>query len=236
MSNSANAKAKSGMTGILRKFISGFTGLVWTLFVIGHLVGNLSLYNTDGSAFNKYAHFLESTGVLLYIAEASLIVFILMHMVSGIQVWLGKRKARPEDYKLYKSAGQKSKQSLASRTMIISGSLLILFLIMHIAYFKFNVHLTVDQVPMTELSGVDGQVRDLHKIVWDTFKDPIAAFGYTAIMLFLGLHLRHGIWSALQSLGFMKPKFTPIIYTIGGLLAALIAVGFLSIPLYIYFS
>lgn len=234
MSNPANAKSKSGMTGILRKFISGFTGIVWVLFVIVHLIGNLSLFSKDGTAFNKYAHFLESTGVLLYVAEASLIIFLLMHVVSGVQVWLGKRKARPEAYKFYQSAGAKSKQSLASRSMIISGSLLLVFLVMHVATFKFNVHLT--EIPMTAIKGIDGQIRDLHQIVWDAFSNPIAAFAYTAIMLFLGLHLRHGVWSALQSIGAMKPKYSPVIYTIAGLLAALVAVGFLSIPLYIYFS
>lgn len=234
MSNSANTKTKNGMSGIVRKYVSGFTGLIWTLFLIGHLIGNLSLFSSDGTAFNKYAHFLESTGALLILAELSLIIFILMHAVSGIQVWLGKRKARPEDYKLYKSAGAKSKQSVASRTMIISGSLIMIFIIMHVATFKFNIHLS--SIPMATLPGVDGEVRDLYQIVRDTFQNPIAAFGYTFVMVFIGFHLRHGIWSALQSLGAMKPKFTPIIYTIAGLLAALIAVGFLSIPLYIYFT
>lgn len=234
MSYSANAKAKPGMSGIVRKFISGFTGIVWTLFVIIHLLGNLSLFSTDGTAFNKYAHFLESTGALLYVAEASLVIFILMHAIAGIQVWLGKRRARPEDYKLYKSAGHKSKQTVASRYMIVSGSVIMLFLMLHVATFKFNLHLS--DIPMVKIPGIDGEIRDLHKIVWEAFANPVVAIVYTAVMLFLGLHLRHGIWSAMQSLGLMKPKYTPVIYTVGGLLALLIAVGFLSIPLYIYFT
>lgn len=234
MSYSANAKAKSGISGIVRKFISGFTGIVWTLFVLVHLLGNLSLFSIDGTAFNKYAHFLESTGALLYVAEVSLVIFLLMHAIMGIQVWLGKRRARPENYKLYKTAGHKSKQTLASRYMIVSGSVLMLFLILHVATFKYNLHLSI--IPMTTVPGIDGEIRDLHKIVWEAFQSPIVAFAYTAVMLFLGLHLRHGIWSAMQSLGLMKPKYTPVIYTVGGILALVLAVGFLSIPLFIYFS
>jgi len=236
MSNSANTKTNKGMSGIIRKYVSGFTGLIWTLFLIGHLVGNLTLFSSDGTAFNKYAHFLESTGALLILAELSLIVFILMHAVSGIQVWLGKRKARPEDYKLYKTAGAKSKQSLSSKTMIISGSLIMLFIVLHVATFKFNLHLAASDIPKVVIPGIEGEIRDLYQIVRDTFKNPAAAFGYTFFMIFIGFHLRHGIWSALQSLGAMKPKLSPIIYTIAGLLATLIAVGFLSIPLYIYFT
>lgn len=236
MSTNSNVKSKSGITGIVRKFISGFTGIVWTLFLIGHLVGNLSLYKPEGETFNKYAHFLESLGGLLYLAEISLVIFLLMHAVSGIQVWLGKRNARPENYKMYKTAGGKSKQSLGSKSMIVTGSVLLLFIIVHVATFKYNVHLSPEDVPMTSVKGVDTEVRDLYKIVWDAFKNPVAAFGYTAVMLLLTLHLRHGIWSALQSLGTMKPKYSPVIYTVGGALAILIAFGFLSIPLYIYFS
>lgn len=235
MSQSAKAKTASGMSGIIRKLISGFTGIVWTLFLVGHLIGNLSLYSSDGTAFNKYAHFLESTGVLLYLVEISLVLFLGMHVVTGIQVWLSKRKARPEEYKLYTTAGGKSKQSLASRSMIITGSLMLLFIITHVATFKYNVHLSPEQIKTVKLLGVDEQVRDLYKIVYDAFKNPIAVAWYSFIMLLIGFHLRHGIWSSLQSLGAMKPKYSPVIYTAGGFIAVALAVGFLAIPLYIYF-
>ncbi|TNE71230.1 succinate dehydrogenase cytochrome b subunit [bacterium] len=232
MSNPANAKSKSGVTGIVRKLISGFTGIIWTIFAIGHLAGNLQLYKTDGTAFNQYGHFLESLGGLLILAEIFLVLFLGMHAISGIQVWLGKRKARPESYKLYQSAGSKSKQSLASRSMIVTGSVLLLFLVVHVLSFKFNIFKPADVITLAN----GAQARDLYKYVWEAFKNPVYAFGYTFVMALLGLHLRHGVWSALQSLGMMKPKFSPVIYSIGGIIAALVAVGFLSIPLYIYFS
>ena len=232
MSNPANSNSKKGMSGIIRKFISGFTGIVWTLFAISHLIGNLQLYKSDGEAFNNYGYFLESLGMLLYIAEISLVIFIGMHVVTGVQVWLGKRKARPQDYKLYQSAGQKSKQSVASRSMIITGSVLLMFIVFHVLSFKYNIFKEADIITLAN----GHKARDLYKYVYEAFKNPLYAFGYTAVMTLLGLHLRHGVWSALQSLGLMKPKYSPFIYTVGGIIALAIAGGFLSIPLYIYFS
>ena len=101
---------------------------------------------------------------------------------------------------------------------------------------EIRVDVGENDIPKVKIPGIDGEIRDLYQIVRDTFKNPAAAFGYTFFMVFIGFHLRHGIWSALQSLGAMKPKLSPIIYTIAGLLATLIAIGFLSIPLYIYFT
>jgi succinate dehydrogenase / fumarate reductase cytochrome b subunit len=239
MSQPTIAKGERSWTGIARKLVSGITGLALIGFIIIHLLGNLTLFSTDGETFNKYAHFLESQGILLYIAEAGLVLFFLMHAVSGIQVWLGKRKAKKKGYEVYKSSGSPSKQSLSSKTMIVSGLILLVFLVVHVATFKYNVHLGQDVVQnefMTTYDSIEGEVRDLHGIVWNAFQNPIAAFGYTAVMIFLGFHLRHGVWSAFQSLGAMKPKYSPLIYTIGGILAVLLAVGFLAIPLYIYFS
>lgn len=236
MSQPKIAQGERSWTGITRKLVSGITGLALIGFVIIHLLGNLQLFPTDGEAFNAYAYFLESQGILLYIAEAGLVLFFLMHAISGIQVWLGKRKARKEGYAKYQTAGRKSKQSFASRSMIVTGSVLLLFLVVHIATFKYNVHLS--DIPMSEITmyGSELEVRDLHQIVWDTFQSPVYAFGYTAVMILLGFHLRHGFWSAFQSLGAMNPKYTPVVYTIGGVLAALLSIGFLAIPLYIFFS
>ncbi len=70
----------------------------------------------------------------------------------------------------------------------------------------------------------------------EKFTSPLYAFGYVAIVLLLALHLRHGIWSALQSLGAMNPRLTPLVYTLGALLGLLIAIGFLVLPLWIYFT
>lgn len=236
MSQSKIERDRQGWTSVTRKVISASTGLALVGFVVVHLIGNLQLFLPEGEAFNKYAFFLESQGILLYIAEIGLVLFFLFHAIAGIQVFRGKRRAKKIGYKKYQSAGAPSKQSLSSKTMIVSGLVILLFLFLHLATFKYNLNL--ENIPTTTIKyiGDNVEVRDLHKIVYDAFQSPVVAFGYTAVMILLGFHLRHGFWSAFQSLGAMKPKYTPVFYTAGGILAFLLALGFLTIPLYIYFT
>ena len=79
-------------------------------------------------------------------------------------------------------------------------------------------------------------MRDLHTLVWEVFQNPIYVAWYVGALIFLGFHLRHGFWSAFQSLGVHHPRFTPVIYSVGILVAIIISVGFLGIPLWIYFT
>jgi succinate dehydrogenase / fumarate reductase cytochrome b subunit len=90
---------------------------------------------------------------------------------------------------------------------------------------------------MGYVATIDGQqVRDLKRLLVETFQSPIYTFAYVLIMLLLGFHLRHGVWSAMQSLGAMTPRLTPVVYTIGGIIGLGIAVGFLVLPLWIFFG
>ena len=113
--------------------------------------------------------------------------------------------------------------------MIITGVILLVFIILHIAQFKFGPGVAEGYV-----ATVDGkEVRDLHRLVVETFRQPIWAVGYMGVMVLLGLHLRHGFWSAFQSLGLLSPRLSGVISLVGVVLAALLAVGFLGIPLWI---
>jgi succinate dehydrogenase / fumarate reductase cytochrome b subunit len=113
--------------------------------------------------------------------------------------------------------------------MIITGVILLVFIILHIAQFKFGPGVAEGYV-----ATVDGkEVRDLHRLVVETFRQPIWAVGYMGVMVLLGLHLRHGFWSAFQSLGMINPRLSGVISLIGVALALLLAVGFLGIPLWI---
>ena len=112
--------------------------------------------------------------------------------------------------------------------MIITGLILMVFLVVHLNSFKYGTEY------MTTVDGVE--MRDLARLMTEKFQDPLYAFGYPAIMLLLAFHLRHGVWSALQSLGAVSPRTTPVVYAIGGLLALLIAFGFLVLPLWIFFT
>ncbi len=214
-----------------KKVVMAVSGILLMLFLIVHLAGNLTMFFPDGGAlFNQYAHKLESMGILLYVAEAGLLAIFLFHVVAAFQVHLSKKRARGESYAVVASKGGPSKMTVASRSMIITGIILLLFIPAHIWMFKFNAG---EAHPMTVVNGEE--VKDLYLIVVEAFKRPTVVFGYTAVMLLLGLHLRHGFWSALQSLGAMNPKWTPAIYAAGLVFAILLAGGFLLLPLYFYF-
>lgn len=214
-----------------RKLLTGITGLGWALFALMHMVGNLGYFGA-GEAYNEYAHFLMSLGPLLYALEVILVVGLLLHVVIGVSIYRGKRRARKQGYKEYKSAGGPSRQSLSSRTMILTGLVLLVFLVIHIASFKFGPSIAEGYV--VTVGGEE--IRDLKRLVTEKFQSPLYAFGYTGVMLLLGFHLRHGIWSAFQSLGAMSKRFSPVVYVVGSLLAAGIALGFVVLPLYIFFA
>ena len=210
-----------------KKIVTGLTGLGLTIFVLVHMTGNLS-YFSGPDAYNGYAYFLHSLGPLFYAIELGLLAFFVFHIVMGINIAINRRKARPKGYSAYRTKGGQSRQSLSSRSMIITGLILMVFLVVHLNSFKYGTEY------MTTVDGVE--MRDLARLMTEKFQDPLYAFGYPAIMLLLAFHLRHGVWSALQSLGAVSPRTTPVVYAIGGLLALLIAFGFLVLPLWIFFT
>ena len=215
-----------------KKWLTGITGLGLALFVLAHMLGNLTYFSSDPDAYNKYAETLTSLGPLFYAIELGLLAFILIHAVIGVKIYLGKRRARPKGYTRYKSAAGASRQTLSSRTMIVTGVILFVFLIIHLLSFKYGPGIEEGYVSM-----VEGQeIRDLKRLMTEKFQSPLYTFGYLAVMLLLAFHLRHGVWSAFQSLSLTNPRMTPLIYTLGGILGLLIALGFLALPLWIFFS
>ena len=219
---------KKWWSSVGKKFITAISGLGLFLFLVIHLGGNLTIFfGGKGELFNSYAQHLEDLGPLLWAAEIGLIFFFLFHIVSAVAVQAGKWSARPDGYAVTASKGEPSKKTIASRSMIITGVVIGVFVVIHVAMFKYGTHYeaTVHGKP----------VRDLYRLVVEKFKDPVIAFGYMAVMLFLGLHLRHGFWSGLQSLGAMKPRYSAAIYALGLVFAILVAGGFLLLPLWIYF-
>lgn len=206
----------------------GLTGLLLIGFLIVHLAGNLALFIPDGGrAFNMYAHTLGQYGPLLNIARIGLLAFFIFHIVSGIQVTMQNRRARAQEYAVTASKRGPSRMNIASRSMMITGIIILIFVPLHINMFSLG--------PYYE-TLVDGQpVRDLYTLVVERFKDPLIVFFYVAVMLLLGLHLRHGFWSAFQSLGVLNHRRLPVMYSVGFVFAVLLAGGFLLLPLYIYF-
>lgn len=213
---------KAAQSQIGRKILTGLTGILLTLFTIVHLLGNLSLFD-GGQAFNQYADKLMSLGPLIYIAEAGLVVLFLVHAWIGISIYLKKKKARPVDYDVYKSKGAPSHQSSSSRSMAITGTIILLFVIMHIIHFKFGHYYEI---------MVDGQpIRDLKRLVVEEFNKPLVSGLYVAVMALLGWHLRHGVWSAFTSLTVKNKAYSAAIKSAGVVVAALLGFGFLLLPI-----
>jgi succinate dehydrogenase / fumarate reductase cytochrome b subunit len=216
-----------------RKVLAAISGLALVGFIVVHLAGNLTLLLPDGgAAFNAYAHKLASLGPLLWVARAGLLVFFVTHVLLAIGVRLDEKRARPEKYAVTATKGGPSKQTWSSRSMLVTGVVILLFVPFHVWMFTLNQgtpHATVE---------VHGEpVKDVYLAVVTAFNNPVKAWAYVAVMVILGFHLRHGFWSAFQSLGVLCPKWTPAVYTTGIVFAALMALGFLVLPLYmLYFG
>lgn len=216
-----------------KKLITGITGLALVGFLVVHLIGNLLLL-LGPDAFNHYAHWLHGLGhgAVVPLMELGLLGFFLFHTVTGIRIWLSKRGARKASYAVASNAGGNSRKTVASRTMILSGLFMLAFVVLHVIHFKFGPD---SGERYTYIDSHGEEMRDLYILVVEEFKKVPMVMLYVGAMVLLGLHLRHGVWSALQSLGVANPKLTPVLYTFGFVLSLVLAIGFLVLPLWILF-
>jgi succinate dehydrogenase / fumarate reductase cytochrome b subunit len=216
-----------------RKVLMALTGLGLALFVVIHLLGNL-LILVGAEAFNSYAYFLEHLGhgAFIYIADAGLLAFFLIHAASGIEVYRGKRRARAQGYELPGDAGGASKKSFASLSMIITGPIILLFVILHVIHFKFGPGMEDAARYVFPYEGKE--IRHLYLLVVEAFQNPVIVIGYVAVMLMLGLHLQHGVWSGFQSLGWTNRKVLPVLVSVSWVLGVLLALGFVYIPIHVF--
>lgn len=210
-------------SAIGRKQVMGISGLIWSGFVLTHMAGNM-LILVSADAYNKYGHALISNP-LLPIAEIALVVFLAMHVIDGLWLTYENRKARPQKYAM-PTNGKKAAR-FQSKFMAFHGTLLLVFIVLHIITFKYGTYYetTVDGVVM----------RDLHRLVIEVFKSPGYVAWYAISMVAVGLHLSHGFYSAFASLGIFHSRFSPLLSKIGYAYAFIVAAGFLSQPIYVFF-
>lgn len=208
----------------------GASGFALVLFIVLHLLGNLTLYAGSGDAINTYAAKLDGLGIGKLILEIGLGLTILLHVVTAIQVSYSAKAARPIGYDSPKTKGGPTKNTVTSRNMIITGIVLLVFTVIHLWQFRFGP--TIEDGYTTMVNGV--MVLDLYRVVVETFVQIKWVIFYVTCMFFLGFHFRHGFWSAFQSLGMMNPRWSKPIYALGLVIAILLTVGFLFMPIYIY--
>lgn len=218
-------------SSIGKKYLMAGSGLAMVGFVVTHLLGNLQLYLPTGDKFNAYAKGLADLGPLLWVAEIGLLGVLLLHVVVAVGLTMQNKAARKGYRTGFVSKGGPSYASLASRNMIVSGVVLLGFLVLHIAQMKFGL-LDAQPVGMVDIKGEQG--IDLYSRVVAQFKNPVWVGVYVAVMLFLGAHLRHGFWSAFQSLGALNARLEKPAVALGLLTAVVLAAGFLFIPIFIF--
>lgn len=215
-------KAFSSSVG--SKFLIAITGLSLVVFLVAHLAGNL-LFIAGPDAFNHYGHALISNP-LIYGAEAGLVAIFLLHIVKTVGMALANRAARPERYaarKWARSKNPRSRKTLASTTMILTGTITLLFVATHLMTFKFG--------PSYETA--EG-IRDLYRLQLEVFSSPPYVVFYLFCMAVIFFHLWHGISSAAQSLGVDSPQWTPRIIWTAQLVTAVLAAGFCLLPVFTF--
>lgn len=206
------------------KLLIALTGLLLLVFLIAHLAGNL-LFIAGPDAFNEYSHKLISNP-LVYVAELGLLAIFTLHIIKTVALVAGSYAARPQRYATRRWARTKNDQSrktVASSTMILTGSVTLLFVVTHLATFKFGAYYETS-----------AGIRDLYRLQLAVFSNPGYVAFYLVAMGVLVFHLWHGASSAAQSLGINSPTWTPRILWIGRALAVGLGMGFAVLPVYTF--
>jgi succinate dehydrogenase / fumarate reductase, cytochrome b subunit len=206
------------------KLLIGLTGLALFAYLLLHLAGNLLIFFGQ-ETFNEYSHKLISNPLVIPV-EIGLLLIFLLHIYKAITNWIGNLAARPIRYEKKEWAGYKSRKSVSSTTMIWTGLIILLFVVVHLKQFKFGAWYEIGEPP----------VRDLYRTEAELFTAPAWVALYVICVVLVGFHLRHGISSAFQSIGADHPVYTKRLVAWGSALAILIGGGFAIIPIWVYLT
>ena len=213
-------------SSIGKKFIVAVTGVVLILFVVGHLLGNLQIF-LGPDWVNGYAEHLRELGPFLWVIRGFLLVNVLLHIYFTISLAIENRRARPVGYK----KKDHIKATFASRSMAMSGLIVLVFILYHLAHFTVRVtdprFLLLKADPLNHYDVYSMMVFGFQNIYVSTLAVYAALNG---AMFLLALHLSHGTSSFFQSLGVNDKKLTPRLATAGRVFAWLIFVGYSAIP------
>lgn len=212
-----------------RKLIMALTGLFLILFLTGHVSGNLLLFSGDGGeAFNIYAKFMTTNPAVKLLSYVTYIS-VIGHVIYSVILSRVNKSARPVNYSQVKAS---KNSTVSARNMGILGTIILLFLIIHMQTFWYQMHW--GNVPIVNYDGEE--YKDLFSIVRFAFQSELMVIGYVTAMGFLSFHLSHGFASAFQTLGLSHKKYTPAIEALGKFYSILVPILFASMPIYIYFT
>jgi len=196
------------------------SGLIMVGFVLLHMAGNLQIFE-GANKLNTYSAFLHGpANELLWVLRVILFVAVIAHIVSAYQLTMLDRAARPVAY----AKRELQAATIGSRTMRVGGVLLALFILLHILHFTT---LTLQPAPLVEGDVYGNALASFH-IWWVTL-------AYVIAMIFLGLHLYHGLWSSVRTLGFERGRLDPFKRPVAMALAIIVWAGFTLVPVAVYF-
>jgi len=210
-------------SSIGKKLMMAVTGSFLLIFLIVHLIGNVTLF-FGAEAFNGYVGALDVVKPLIRVIEVVLLAAFILHIFNGVKLWLENKSARGVNYKVN---GSSENTDLYSRTMVLSGSIIFIFLVSHLGTFfwRFNVY---DPMGLANIHQYFDIVVYFFGIWWYVIL-------YVIAMILLGFHLNHGFQSAFQTFGWNHKKYFPLIQKIGTIYAVFMAIGFASMPIYFFF-
>lgn len=208
-------------SSIGKKFVMAITGICLILFLVIHLINNLTLY-AGPEIFNTVVKNLENIKPLIRVIEAILVLIFILHIFNGVRLWFENKKARPVAYTVN---GSSKNSDMFSRTMIWSGSIIFIFLVIHLRTFWVSFNLGH---PLAE-------GHQYYQIIVEAFQSPVYSVLYIIAMVLLGFHLNHGFQSAFQTFGWNNKKYFPLIEKIGLIYSLITAIAFGSIPIYFLF-
>jgi succinate dehydrogenase / fumarate reductase cytochrome b subunit len=232
---------------IFNKVIMAITGGILVLFLLGHMMGNLLIF-LGRDVFNSYAHFLQSTGELLWIIRIVLLTSVILHVITALRLKFLNNASKPENYKIKSYV----KSTLYSRTMIYTGIMIFLLVTYHLLHYTIYVTNPefsefheqygpkINTEAVVETNGVEMTVNagegifnrhDAYKMVITGFSQPLIVVVYVLFVFFVGMHLIHAIQSMFQTLGVNGPRITPILINCSKILGWGLFLGFSSVPL-----
>ena len=209
-----SAVARFWDSSIGKKAVMAVTGLVMVAFLILHVLGNLQMF-AGPLKINEYSAGLRRLGPLLWLARGGLLVSLILHVIAAYQLTQRKRVARPVEY----AERDSQVSTFAARTIRWGGVVVLVFIVLHLLHFTFGtIH------PAFDHKDVYGNVVAAFQVWW-------VALLYLIAMVVVGLHLYHGTWSSLRTLGLTRPSPDPLKRRVVTVLAWAVFLGFSVIPL-----
>jgi len=212
-------------TSVFKKAVMAISGIILVLYLIAHMIGNLKAYSGEES-FNSYSEWLRTIGnpalpgsSALWLIRIVLLVAVFAHMWAAVSLWRQAKRARPQGYVTKKAVAQ----SYASRTMRWGGVIIAAFVIWHLLDLTWGtVNSAADSGPYDKLVA--------------SFSNPVSTAFYAIAVILVGMHLRHGIWSATQTLGQSNRRREVTVNYAATAIATVLTLGFLLVPFSVLFG